>query len=878
MGLRKKKNEKNIIEQPTQDKGGDNRNNDNTKEIGVTNAVDKGLGKPSMNTPKVDEGTSSSGVNYDDTGKTLFKYVSYYICRTILDEKKREEIWFPIVNQIKDKINKDLQEIKFSDAFKTEDIRTIIEKVVREIFSSEGFTNLFSQSAGNAFADTLKSDKVSDIINGSIKAAINTDNVKIDEVISNVFKDIISKNDAFDSKNINKNTIEGIIASVIRSNLSGICLDDISKESAKKITDNIVTNVLNELNEKGIDSQIFSEEFFKDALIKAFTNVIELSDVFSADKFNTDSVTKSLETVLGEKIELLENINDTIVDKTSALITEKLLSTDGKEIKTITAEDIKKKVEKIVDDRFKSFDKDDELLKNAKETISSIISEKVSSKLSSLEKLNALEVSKEKIENIIEESIKKVFESYNLNPVEYSNEIIKSIIEPAISKALESVKDINANEISKKTINNIITDTFNGILDPIKNFDVKNHTTLLIEKVINEKLEPIRKQIGDNVNLLINEENRKISKDLTEEKKRLEKEKEELNIKLQNVSDKQDSLIKKLNEIDNLRTSIETKLETLSVKELEISDKYNDIDTKNLDITNKYNDINEKNELIENAKVTIKTENERIKGEWNKIKDEKESIRHEKESIDNDKQTINSEKENIDKEKKSIEVDKALISSEKQSIENEKEHIKEEKESIRLQRESISGIIDSYKNLLIARITYIGNKIDILHEKSKSLYSESSKLYEFITKVKEYFGRFKKSVDETLSKDCANYSLSTYNSLKDSTGLYGWTSYIIRISTYSRLASFKFSSNTITSLIKELEVLTISLYTEHGIELIVPSLSAEVISEDLYNRKTDATLWSREFCETMNAIKDIFEIGYKSYLNENDKKKPVIYY
>ena len=672
-------------------------------------------------------------------------------------------------------------------------------------------------------------------------------------------------------KNNNKNTIEGIIESVIRSNLSGICLDDISKESAKKITDNIVTKVLNELNEKGIDSKIFSEEFFRNALIEAFSNTIELTDIFNADKFNKDSVRKSLEAILDKKIDLPENINDTIVDKTSALITEKLLSTDGEEIKVITSENIKKKVEAIVDEKFKSFDKDDELLKNAKETISSIISEELRTKLSSLEKLNALAVSKEKIENVIKESIGSFFENYSLNPVEYSNGIIKGIIEPVVSKAIENVKNINANEISKETITSIITNTFNGILNPIKNLDVKNHTTILIEKVIKEELEPIRKQIGDSVNLLINEENRKISKDLTEEKEKLEKKKEELNIKLQNVSDKQDSLIKKLNEIDNLRTSIETKLETLSVKELEISDKYNDIDTKNLDITNKYNDIKEKNELIENAKVTIKTENERIEIEWNKIKDEKELIRHEKESIDNDKQTINSEKENIDKEKESIEGDKALISSEKQSIKNEKERI-------RLQRESISGIIDSYRNLLIARITSIGNKIDILHEKSKSLYSESSKLYEFITKVKEYFGRFKKSVDETLSKDCANYSLSTYNSLKDSTGLYGWTSYIIRISTYSRLASFKFSSNTITSLIKELEVLTISLYTEHGIELIVPSLSAEVISEDLYNRKTDATLWSREFCETMNAIKDIFEIGYKSYLNENDKKKPVIYY
>lgn len=878
MGFNKNNDKKNKNERSTQDKGGVNHNNDNTKETGVTNVADKGLGKPSMNTPIVDEGTSSSGINYDDTGKTLFKYVSYYICRTILDDKRREEIWAPIIGQIKVKIDKDLNGIDFSDAFKTEDIKIIIEKVIQDIFSSKDFIVSFAQFVGNAFAGILQSEKVSDKINESIDKVITTDKVKIDDVVHKAFQDIISKNDAFNSKNINKNTIEGIIESVIRSNLSGICLDDISKESAKKITDNIVTKVLNELNEKGIDSKIFSEEFFKKALIEAFSNTIELTDIFNADKFNADSVKKSLEAVLDEKIDLPENINDTIVDKTSALITEKLLCIDGEEIKVITAEDIKKKVEKIVDEKFKSFDKNDELLKNAKETISSIISEELRTKLSSLEKLNALAVSKEKIENVIKESIGSSFENYSLNPVEYSNGIIKGIIEPVVSKAIENVKIINANEISKETITSIITNTFNGILNPIKNLDVKNHTTILIEKAIKEELEPIRKQIGGSVNLLINEENRKISKDLTEEKEKLEKKKEELNIKLQNVSDKQDSLIKKLNEIDNLRTSIETKLETLSVKELEISDKYNDIDTKNLDITNKYNDIKEKNELIENAEATIKTENERIKGEWNKIKDEKESIRHEKESIDNDKQTINSEKENIDKEKKSIEVDKALISSEKQSIENEKEHIKEEKESIRLQRESISGIIDSYKNLLIARITYIGNKIDILHEKSKSLYSESSKLYEFITKVKEYFGRFKKSVDETLSEDCANYSLSTYSSLKDSTGLYGWTSYIIRISTYSRLASFKFSSNTITSLIKELEVLTISLYTEHGIELIVPSLSAEVISEDLYNRKTDATLWSREFCETTNAIKDIFEIGYKSYLNENDKKKPVIYY
>ena len=809
-------------------------------------------------------------------------------------KKLREDISRQIAEQIKELSKKDKGE--FSDVFTSENIKQLVEKVLKDVFSSKLTDDSLKRSVTEAFKRRLEAEDISETIKGSLTGLLNLDGKEINNTIKDVFEKVISSG-VLNSENFNYETVISIVETGIKDKIDKIDAlkpEVISQNTISTIVAEFVKQTLEGIKHNGINPDIFSKDFFEKALTDAFTNAISTKGVLEENEIDKTFVKEALQNAFKERIGLPDDISDTIVNEVSKLIIEKVLKTGDENINPITKDKVESEIVKIISEKFivpdakrndpitkdkveseivkiisekfivpddKKNDPitkkevEDEIVKIISDIFSpikdldlsaktqDIIKDQIKEALPKLGNLNIVEFSENTIQDIIKNFVGVRFEDYEIDPVKFSERVISDMIEQKVSGTIRNITKLNPEKISEDTIKLTITSAFKKMLDPIDGFDVKDETTKLIEKIIDEKFEPLRKQLEDGVNLLISEENNRIRIDLNNKRETLE-------TAIKDYSEKQDELIRKLDAVAVKDELVKNELDTLSRTKLTISETQKDIELK-------YKDIEKEQSSIDR---------------------EKKSIESQKADIEKEKSTISETLKDIELKYKDIEEKQFSIDREKEGIESQKAEIEKTKNDVISQRNSISEITNSYKKLLTQRMLSINDKMGVLKDKSKALYGENSNLYTFVSKANDFYIKFKDSVEELLKEDNANYSLLTYQKLKDSAGLYGWASYIMRISSYSRLDSFKFYSESIISVIKDLEILTILLYTEHGIELLVPSLLLGKIEDNQYTRKTDATLWSEKFCETIGAIKDIIELGYKSYLDNNDDKKPVIYY
>ena len=781
-------------------------------------------------------------------------------------KKLREDISRQIAEQIKELSKKDKGE--FSDVFTSENIKQLVEKVLKDVFSSKLTDDSLKRSVTEAFKRRLEAEDISETIKGSLTGLLNLDGKEINNTIKDVFEKVISSG-VLNSENFNYETVISIVETGIKDKIDKIDAlkpEVISQNTISTIVAEFVKQTLEGIKHNGINPDIFSKDFFEKALTDAFTNAISTKGVLEENEIDKTFVKEALQNAFKERIGLPDDISDTIVNEVSKLIIEKVLKTGDENINPITKDKVESEIVKIISEKFivpddKKNDPitkkevEDEIVKIISDIFSpikdldlsaktqDIIKDQIKEALPKLGNLNIVEFSENTIQDIIKNFVGVRFEDYEIDPVKFSERVISDMIEQKVSGTIRNITKLNPEKISEDTIKLTITSAFKKMLDPIDGFDVKDETTKLIEKIIDEKFEPLRKQLEDGVNLLISEENNRIRIDLNNKRETLE-------TAIKDYSEKQDELIRKLDAVAVKDELVKNELDTLSRTKLTISETQKDIELK-------YKDIEKEQSSIDR---------------------EKKSIESQKADIEKEKSTISETLKDIGLKYKDIEEKQFSIDREKEGIESQKAEIEKTKNDVISQRNSISEITNSYKKLLTQRMLSINDKMGVLKDKSKALYGENSNLYTFVSKANDFYIKFKDSVEELLKEDNANYSLLTYQKLKDSAGLYGWASYIMRISSYSRLDSFKFYSESIISVIKDLEILTILLYTEHGIELLVPSLLLGKIEDNQYTRKTDATLWSEKFCETIGAIKDIIELGYKSYLDNNDDKKPVIYY
>ena len=628
---------------------------------------------------------------------------------------------------------------------------------------------------------------------------------------------------------------------------------------------------------------------------------------------NDSGSLEELQKRINSAIESFEKINSQELQTKLEKLVETITSIPSKIEEVLdqlaTKEDIKNELRTLNDLSDKIFDILKELSNNSEIKVGNLNTEitKIAQKLETLAK---------------SEDVKKI--SDELEEVATKEEVVTAISSGVeiIGKKFEEVAKIaDVKDVSEKIekLDCVKNDTFrsgitaisgeigaiSGKLDEVaKSEDVKKVSDKLEEvatkeevvtaissgvEIVNDKLEEVAKfaieKLAKDV-LDIKSETEKINK----EKEILRTEREQLSVERKKVSELENGL---QNEREQLRRALESvpaimereksvnqDLKWIADEKIKITKANADIAQKEKQIADEEKKIADTNASIAKKEKQIVEENNRINNANEEIAIKENWIAKEDQRIAEANKAIAQKESQIVDENKKIEAANNAIAEKENWIAKEDQRIAEANEAIAQKEVWIKKSKDSYNSIFQQDLNSIKSEIQKLAENAKRSYPNSD-IAIFIGDAMGSYNKFFASVNQLLEQDNASCRIDINKLMTESLKLYGWANYILRLASYSKLQSFRCKS--LNSNISKLEALTTMFFMQQGIKLNMPLLLVDSANNEAYIYNNKNTIWSQMFCDFDAAayggkIIDMIEPGYKSYMQDTELQKPVVYH
>ena len=686
--------------------------------------------------------------------------------------------------------------------------------------------------------------------------------------------------------------------------------------------------VINSLKDySGIEAALNSHKAKIEAVLNSHKGNIEA--VLNSHKGNIDGLKGQINGLTngsGSLEELQKRINSAI--ESFEKINPQELQTKLEElVETITS--IPSKIKEVLDQLATKED-----IKNELRTLNDDLSNKISVILKELSNNSKIkewignlntEITKiaQKLETLAKsEDVKKI--SDELEEVATKEEVVTAIssgVEIIGEKFEEVAKIADVKEVSEKIekLDCVKNDTFDigitaisgeigaisGKLDEVaKSEDVKKVSDILEEvatkeevvtaissgvEIVNDKLEEVAKfaieKLAKDV-LDIKSETEKINK----EKEILRTEREQLSVERKKVSELENGL---QNEREQLRRALESvpaimereksvnqDLKWIADEKIKITKANADIAQKEKQIADEEKKIADTNASIAKKEKQIVEENNRINNANEEIAKKEIWIAKEDQRIAEANKAIAQKESQIVDENKRIEAANNAIAEKENWIAKEDQRIAEANEAIAQKEVWIKKSKDSYNSIFQQDLNSIKSEIQKLAENAKRSYPNSD-IAIFIGDAMGSYNKFFASVNQLLEQDNASCRIDINKLMTESLKLYGWANYILRLASYSKLQSFRCKS--LNSNISKLEALSTMFFMQQGIKLNMPLLLVDSANNEAYIYNNKNTIWSQMFCDFDAAayggkIIDMNEPGYKSYMQDTELQKPVVYH